>query len=104
MELRELKIEHRTFLVSNTGEIYENNKELSLEKQSRKGSQNGKARKIELLDEDNNHIKFFEYIGECCEYIIKEKKLNKTVEYIRSKIYLYHKKGLSYLGYKFNKQ
>ena len=52
-------------------EKYRNDHELSLEKQSRPGSQNGKSKKIRLLDTETNVKIDFGYIRAASEYLIK---------------------------------
>lgn len=81
---------------------YSMNKELALEKQSRKGSQNGKATKITLL-KDNKIIKKFDYIGECCEYLHKNYGFSNNTETIRCGIRRSINKGMPYKGFTFQK-
>lgn len=52
---------------------YSNDKQLSKEKQSRPGLQNGRCRKIKLFY-DNKFIKEFDYIVPCIEYMIENFK------------------------------
>ena len=49
-------------------EIYKHDKEYAIEKQSRKGLQNGRCRRIAVY-EDNVEIKTFDYIVDCCYYL-----------------------------------
>ena len=53
------------------GEIYKNNPELSLEKQSRPGSQNGRAKKIKLIDIIDNKDLIFDYIRAASQYLVE---------------------------------
>lgn len=66
-------------------ELYSNNKELSKLKQSRPALQNGRCRKIKLYLNDD-FIKEFDYIVDCCKYIQKHFSQNSKLESIRSKI------------------
>lgn len=52
-------------------EKYRNNPSLSLEKQSRPGSQNGKSKKIRLFDTVTNSKIDFDYIRSASEYLIR---------------------------------
>lgn len=49
-------------------EKYKLDKQYALEKQSRKGLQNGRCRKIKVI-ENNEVIKRFDYIVDCCYYL-----------------------------------
>jgi len=82
---------------------YKENPELSLEKQSRKGSQNGMATKIQLYDKDMNFIKEFDYIGLCCEYLHKNYGFLSNLEAIRLGIRRSIKNNVPYKGFKFIK-
>lgn len=64
---------------------YKNNPELAKEKQSRKGSKNGKAKSISLYDK-GVFIKKFDYIGACCEYMINTYKLKVSINSLRATI------------------
>lgn len=66
--------------------IYAENKELALEKQSRKGTQNGRCRKIKLY-KDGVFVKEFDYIGLCCEYLKENKVSNGNIDSIRAGIW-----------------
>lgn len=66
-------------------EIYANDKEYAKEKQSRKGLRNGRCRKIKMFL-DNEFVKEFDYIVECCEYIQKHYSQNCSLEGIRCQI------------------
>lgn len=50
-------------------ERYKNDKELSKEKQGRHGSKNGRSVPVDLYY-DNIFVKSFDYIGQCCQYLI----------------------------------
>ena len=52
-------------------EVYKNNPELSLEKQSRPGTQNGRARKIKLIDTVDNREMAFDYIRAAAKYLVE---------------------------------
>lgn len=65
--------------------IYSENKELALEKQSRKGTKNGRCRKIRLY-KDDVFIKEFDYIGLCCEYLKGIGVTNSKLDSIRGQI------------------
>ena len=64
---------------------YANDKEYAKEKQSRKGLQNGRCRKIKMFL-NNVYIKEFDYIKECCIYIQNKYAPNSTIGGIRSQI------------------
>lgn len=55
-------------------------------KLARKGSQNGTSREIELYDIDRILIKGFSYIGEMCEYMIKNNMSNSKINSIRNSV------------------
>lgn len=65
--------------------IYKNNKELALEKQSRKGGKNGRCVKIKLYY-DKKYICTFDYIGQCCEYLINMYNMDTNINSIRIQI------------------
>ena len=75
---------------------YLDNPELALEKQSRKGLQNGRCQKINLYY-DGVFEKTFDYIKLCCEYI-QEKYANnvKDPESIRARINSCIRKNIPY--------
>lgn len=66
-------------------EIYANDKEYAIAKQSRKGLHNGRCRKIKMYL-DNELVKEFEYIVDCCKYIQQNYSPNCTLDGIRSQI------------------
>lgn len=82
---------------------YKNNPELALEKQSRKGVQNGRARKIQLYDKNMNFIKEFDYISLCCEYLHKNYGFSSNLEVIRTGINRSIKNNVPYKGFIFIK-
>lgn len=82
---------------------YKENPKLSLEKQSRKGAQNGRAIKIRLFDDSMNFIKEFEYIGLCCEYLHKNYNFVNNYEIIRAGIRRSIKNNKPYKGFRFKK-
>lgn len=82
--------------------FYKENRDIALEKQSRKGSTNGRATKIELY-KDGKFIKLFNYIGECCDYLAKNHNFNKDREVVRCGIRRSIAKNVPYKGFKFKK-
>lgn len=64
---------------------YLNNPAFALEKQSRKGLQNGRCRKIEMYY-DGVLEKTFDYIEECCKYIQAKYCPNVKTDSIRGRI------------------
>jgi len=82
---------------------YQENPELALEKQSRKGVQNGRATKIKLFDSFMNFIDEFEYIGLCCEYLHKNYNFVNNYEIIRAGIRRSIKNNKPYKGFRFEK-
>lgn len=76
---------------------YRDNPELSKEKQSRPGIQNGRCRPVELYY-NGELIQRFPYYKLCCEYLMQ--KLNyKSTTHISSVFNKYSKTGESYKGY-----
>ena len=68
---------------------------------SRPGKQNGRCRKIDLYDLDDNYIRSFDYIGECAEYVKEHSNAKGTIDSIRSNITIFSKKNKPFLGYKY---
>lgn len=64
---------------------YSTDKQLSLEKQSRKGTKNGRARSIKVY-RDGKCIGSFDYISPCCDFINVLFGTNSTPDTIRSRI------------------
>ena len=83
-------------------EFYANNPHISLEKQSRKGSRNGKATPIELY-KDGNLVQKFDYIGDCCKYLHENFNFSSNAEVIRCGIRRSMKHGVPYKGFTFKK-
>lgn len=83
--------------------IYAKNKELAKEKQSRPGLQNGRCRKIKMFD-DGVLIKEFEYIMDCCKYIVEHYSQNSKPESIRSQIDKSIRNNKPYKGLTFIKE
>lgn len=82
-------------------EIYKNNPKYALEKQSRKGLQNGRCRKIKMHNKYGLHIEF-NYIKECLEYLVNEKISNcKNIDILRSQINKCIKNNKPYKGFLF---
>lgn len=82
---------------------YKNDPVLALEKQSRKGTQNGRATKIKLYDKDMNFINEFDYIGLCCEYLCDNYGFSNNSDAIRLGIRQSIKYDRPYKGFKFVK-
>ena len=82
---------------------YKENPQLALEKQSRKGIQNGMSTKIQLYDDNMNFVKEFDYIGLCCEYLHKNHGFSNNPEVIRVGIRRSIKFDTPYKGFKFIK-
>lgn len=80
--------------------LYKDNPQISLEKQSRKGSQNGKAKPIELY-KDGEYIKKFDYIGDCCKYLHENFGFSNDPEIIRCGIRRSIKNNRPYKGFVF---
>lgn len=81
--------------------IYKENPQLALEKQSRKGTQNGRCVKVKLYYGDI-FIKEFEYIGLCLQYLIDIGVSQcKNSEVLRSQVNKCIKNNTTYKGYKF---
>lgn len=77
------------------------NPELRIQYYSRPGSQNGRARKIEIYDINMNYINTFDTIGECASWIKDELHLDSKIDGIRSNITQRTKKNLPYRNYYF---
>ena len=66
--------------------FYKEHKDIALQKQSRKGIQNGRSRKITVYC-NGEYLLTFDYIKLCCEYFLKNNLTNCTnVESIRGRI------------------
>lgn len=76
---------------------YRDNPELSREKQSRPGAQNGRARVTDLYYE-GEFLKSFPYYKKCCEYLADELGLAST-SYISGRLDECAKSNRSYRGY-----
>lgn len=81
-------------------EIYSNNPELAIEKLSRKGSQNGRAKKIKCIDENNNCM-IFDWIGGCADYLIQNYNLRFKQKSIQTRIWKAIKFKTKYLNCSF---
>ena len=66
-------------------EKYSKDKEYAIAKQSRKGLKNGRCRKIKMFL-NNEFVKEFNYIEDCCKYIQENYSPNCTLSGIRSQI------------------
>src|SRR5574344_251986 len=67
-------------------EKYKNDKDLAIEKLSRPYSQNGRAVKIEMYDENMLYIDTFDWIGGVAEYLIKNGFTTASVDSIRTNV------------------
>jgi hypothetical protein len=83
-------------------ERYAKNSLLAKEKQSRKGLQNGRCRKITIF-KDNKPLQTFEYIDLCCEYLIANGYCNAKKSSVRSKIDRAVRNNEKYKGFTFQK-
>lgn len=77
------------------------NLELRIQYYSRPGSQNGRSKRIELYDINNNYIDTFDYIGACAEYVKNATCAKGTINSIRSNIKFFTDKGKPYLGFRY---
>ncbi len=68
---------------------------------SRKGSQNGRARSVEMYDKDWNFISKFDTIGECCEYIKEKYNVKSKIASMRSNLSISARENKTYLGFYF---
>lgn len=84
-------------------EKYKNDKELSREKQGRKGLKNGRCRKIKIY-KNNVLVKEFDYIVQCIEYLNKNGHTKGKLESIRSQIDASIRKNREYKGFVFVKE
>ena len=84
--------------------FYNENPDIALVKQSRKGLTNGRCTKIKMY-KDNCLIKEFDYISLCCQYFIDNKLCSTTnIEGIRSQINKSIRNKNTYKGYYFTKE
>lgn len=83
--------------------IYSNDKELSRIKQGRPGLKNGRCRKIKMF-RDGVLIKEFDYIVECCKYIIENYSNGASIGGVRSQIDKSIRNGSKYKGFDFIKE
>lgn len=82
--------------------FYKKNPEIAIEKQSRKGVQNGTSKPITLI-KDGIEVKTFAYIGECCKYLHKHFGFSSNAETVRCGIRRSIKHDRAYHGFKFKK-
>jgi hypothetical protein len=82
--------------------FYSENPHIALEKQSRKGAQNGKSKSIELY-KDGEFVEKFDYIGECCKYLYENYGFSSDAEVVRSGIRRSMKNNRPYKGFTFKK-
>lgn len=64
------------------------NPELRIKYYSRKGSQNGRSKAIEVYDTNNKLIKSFTYVKECCEWLQHDCGITQAINTIRGHINL----------------
>ena len=83
--------------------FYSMNPQIALEKQSRKGCQNGMSKPIELLFEDGTFINKFDYIGDCCKFLSENYGFSNNPEIIRCGIRRSIKHNRPYKGFIFKK-
>lgn len=81
---------------------YKENPNLALLLQSRKGEQNGMAKKVYLYDINKKFIKEFNYIGECSQYLIDSGYSKGKVKSISGNITESIKKNKPYLKHIFS--
>lgn len=62
------------------------NPELRIKYYSRKGSQNGRSKAIEVYDTDDKLIKSFTYVKECCEWLQHDCGITQSINTIRGHI------------------
>ncbi len=82
--------------------FYKENPHIAIEKQSRKGTNNGMAKPIELY-KDGQFIKQFDYIGDCCEFLHKNFGFSDNAESVRCGIRRSIKYKRPYKGFTFRK-
>jgi hypothetical protein len=76
------------------------NPELRIQYYSRKGSQNGRSKKVYVY-KNNEFIKEFSYIGECCEWLKEMFNITTKIDSIRNNIKKHIKDNTEYKGFKF---
>lgn len=83
--------------------IYRENKDLALEKQSRKGEQNGSSKKVKMYNSEMKLVKEFDYIGLCIDYLIDNGYTRKNTKRnsLYSLIYYANKNKTKYLNHYF---
>ena len=79
---------------------YADNPELSQEKQSRPGAQNGRATPVDVY-QDGKFIVHCDYLGECCDYMNTHYGWNTDPEAFRCGIRRSHKYNKPYKGFDF---
>jgi hypothetical protein len=82
--------------------FYSENPNVALEKQSRKGNKNGKAKPIDLYKE-GELVRRFDYIGDCCKYLHEKHGFSSNAESIRCAIRNSIKHSRPYKGFTFVK-
>lgn len=104
-----LKEHYRKFGVDNPNygnhklsQKYKDNPELSLEKQSRKGLQNGRCRPIKLFY-NGEYIKTFDYVELCINYLRENNVTTGTSASVRGRIDASVRNNKPYKGYTFEK-
>lgn len=83
---------------------YSEHPEIALQKQSRKGLQNGRCRKISMYYQ-GDFVKSFEYISLCCQWLIDHNVAHtKNIESVRGRIDSSIRNNKAYKGYTFEKK
>ena len=81
--------------------ILKDNPELKMKWYSRKGSQNGRARCIEMFNQNMELIDTFKTIGDCCQYIKDTNDLKSKIDSMRHHVSNAAKNHTMYRGYYF---
>lgn len=81
---------------------YMEDPEYAIEKQSRPGAKNGRARPIDVY-KDGEFIGHFDYLGECSSYMHEHYGFPKNAESFRSQVRKSIQSGVPYKGFTFIK-
>ena len=79
--------------------IVKDNPELRSKWYSRKGAQNGRAKRIKLLNSDKEYIGTFETIGDCCQCIKDKLNLKSKINSMRPHVSNAAKTNKPYRGF-----
>lgn len=83
-------------------DIYKSDPDLAKEKLARPAAQNGRAKKINLLDKDRKIIGTFDWVGGCAQFLIEQNIAKATsISYLRDKISRSIKQQTPYLDHYF---